>query len=71
MPSDNILTRKATMIPSYLGIRFKENKLSLTYKVHDNGTRKNVGDVFINFEPSDQLMTLLKSEVESAIKANF
>jgi len=62
------LKRTATLLPKSLQIRFKENRLSICYDVKDDLSSAIISDVWVNFTPSQQLMKLLKKEIDSAIK---
>lgn len=62
------LNRTAVLIPNHIQIRIKENSLSIHYKIKDAEQNADLGDMWINFSPSSDLINKLKDEIEIAIK---
>lgn len=62
------MERDAKLIPQYMQVLFKDNRLSIKFNIQDNLTLGIVGDAFVNFTPSEKLMNLLREETNKALK---
>lgn len=60
--------RQAKLIPKYISLRVKENKISIMYRIEDLSSGIHIDDTYINFSPSKGLMDVFEKEIEIAIK---
>lgn len=63
-----ILERQITAIPDSINLRIKDNQISIKYNLQDNFSGIGIGDTWLVFSPSNELMEAFKKEIEKAIK---
>lgn len=61
-------SRKANLVPRWVQWRVKDNKISVRYDVFDHINQSALDSVYINFEPSEDLVSLIEKEINKSIK---
>lgn len=65
---NNLLEIKAILAPKYLTLRFDDKRISVQYHVNEAENGAMISEaLYINFTPSNELMQLLKKEVDLAV----
>ena len=62
------LERKATLIPKFINLRIEDNVISIEYRIKDEFSGIGIGNTWLNFEPSEELMQKFKEEIDKAMK---
>lgn len=61
-------SRKANLVPRWVQWRVKDNKISVRYDIFDHINQTALDSTYINFEPSQELVSLMEKEVNKSIK---
>lgn len=59
--------RNAILIPKHLSIHIDTDKSSISAKYHIATDSHEIGSIYINFKPSDELVALLEKEIDEAV----